>query len=1210
MKHCLQILFLFLLCSYYSYSQTHQITPEYQIICYNEDALELNCPTNDDDFWYKREGLSGNFIMIDGTFGSTALTPTNLTITTEYRIGDGDENYSNIVIVEVRDELTIGDIVGSQIICHNSIPEQLQGPAASGGGEDYIYQWQLSINGNEWNDIDDAEYQDYQPSFLIQTTYFRRKVTETTCDVTDFSNVVTITVRDELTGGEIGSSQTICYETFPNLLNQFLPVSGGSGNYSYQWEKSIDDIIFEEIIGAISMTYQPMALSETTYYKRKVIDNNCMSHTYSNMVIITVLEELFAGEIGIDEQIPYNSTPALIETTTSATGFDSYQWQYSINQSIWNNIQNATDESYQPPALISTTYYRRMAISMQCGTDLSNVITKHVYNEVHGGVIGFETGVDNISVCYNTIPDLIMNFEEATGGNNIFIYQWEESINQTDWTTINDEDNNFYQPTQPSTDKKYYRRKSIAEIGGFAFSNIVWVDVYPELIETQIGSSHLICYNTSSEIIEIVIQPTGGTGNFTYLWQQSEDEVVWIDIPNANQTYYTSDNLVQNTYFRLKVINICGETLSNTVTVSVTEEFFSGTIGEEQLILYGSIPQELSVITSASGGSGFYSYQWQRSTNGTSWTNIQGMTDESYQPNALFQTESFKRLTIDALCGTLETNIVTVTVADEFIAGEIGYNQTVCSDQTPNPIITVTSPSGGIGLYSIIWQQSDNEIDWNTITGENSDSYQPEILSQTTYYRKIISTDLNTDVITNIVKITVLEALQSSGIGESQMINYNSVPELLQGDIPTGGNGIYNYQWRKSENYGILWTEIVNATNKDYQPEVLTTTTLFFRISMSGPCDNLFSNVVIITVSQELYPGIIGNNQIICYNSIPEKLTGTEASGGVGVYFYQWQQKNNDEWIDIIGGTHIDFQPDMITEITQFRRKVTSGNSVEYSNIITIELFESGSIPDVDLKPFYCKNSQVILTCNQEVIWYDSDLNELLTGTEITFIADYSTVYYISIEDDFECFSELKPIQINVDFVDTELKTNLEDNYSVENGKRIVFYPEVISNHSVKDLSFEWKFINIHRGLYEIHYDEEPAQYFHWEGWYNVILTVNTPNECNFVETRENFFFIEQEKPDDSQKDSFFTEDFPNNTEHEFQINIFPNPFKNSLTVNINIESFKCEVFMITGQKIGEYHLLKGDNNLDTSILSSGVYIVNIRNQIGETISVKKLVKH
>ena len=75
-------------------------------------------------------------------------------------------------------------------VCFNGIPDTLTSTApATGGDGAFTYEWQDSVSGGVWTAIAASNTLDFQPSALTQSTFFRRKVTSTSCG-TAYSNSV------------------------------------------------------------------------------------------------------------------------------------------------------------------------------------------------------------------------------------------------------------------------------------------------------------------------------------------------------------------------------------------------------------------------------------------------------------------------------------------------------------------------------------------------------------------------------------------------------------------------------------------------------------------------------------------------------------------------------------------------------------------------------------------------------------------------------------------------------------------------------------------------------------------------------------------------------------------------------------------------------------------------------------------------------------
>jgi len=197
------------------------------------------------------------------------------------------------------------------------------------------------------------------------------------------------------------------------------------------------------------------------------------------------------------------------------------------------------------------------------------------------------------------------------------------------------------------------------------------------------------------------------------------------------------------------------------------------------------------------------------------------------------------------------------------------------------------------------------------------------------------------DMIGSVV-VTIIPEITNNTIGSDETICSGNIPSLLAGSLPTGGNGIYSYQWQSSTVSATgPFTDIIGATNQDYQPGALTTTIWYQRVVTSTPCDNI-SNVVEITVNPAISNNTIGNDQSICYNTIPVQLAGATPTGGNGTYTYQWQISTTDAtgpFADIPTATNANFQPGNLTQNTWFRRVVFSPPCNESeSNVVFIEV--------------------------------------------------------------------------------------------------------------------------------------------------------------------------------------------------------------------------------------------------------------------------------
>ncbi|MGC4038698.1 MAG: DUF6443 domain-containing protein [Chitinophagaceae bacterium] len=245
-------------------------------------------------YTYQWQQSSDN-VTFTNVSGATAsnFNPGNLTAITYYRlvINCGLESVTtNTITTTVTPQLIAGTItspVGSTIT-YNTAPGTISGTAASGGGCSgaYSYQWESSVDNVNFSAIGGATSLTYVPGAMTTSTYYRRKIT---CGTeTIYSNTVYIVVAAQLAAGAISPvSSTIPFNSSPGTLISFSASGGNcSGAYSYQWQQSTDNVTFNNISAATTLTYTPGNLIVLTYYRVVV---TCGTETaYSAATAISV----------------------------------------------------------------------------------------------------------------------------------------------------------------------------------------------------------------------------------------------------------------------------------------------------------------------------------------------------------------------------------------------------------------------------------------------------------------------------------------------------------------------------------------------------------------------------------------------------------------------------------------------------------------------------------------------------------------------------------------------------------------------------------------------------------------------------------------------------------------------------------------------------------------------------------------------------------
>ena len=644
------------------------------------------------------------------------------------------------------------------------------------------------------------------------------------------------------------------------------------------------------------------------------------------------------GTIAADQTVCAGSAPAPLTSAAPAgagTGQYSYQWQQSPDNTAWTDIGGATNETYAPGVLTATTYFRRLVTSGFCAprTPTASVKITVLPALTPGSIAADQT------VCAGSPVAPLTSTAAPTGGSGTFAYQWESSPDNATWTALPGATGDTFSPG-PLTSTTYFRRR-VSSGPCEALSNPLTITVVPPLAAGSIAADQSLCAGATPAPLTSAAPAAGGAGATVYQWESSPDNVTWTAISGATNETYAPGPLTATTYFRRRANSgtACAPAVSNVVTIRVAPVLVAGSIAADQTLCFGATPAPLTSAGDASGGAGPVAYQWESSVDNTSWTALPGATAPTYAPGPLTATTYFRRQATVGACGPVVSNVITLTVLPDLLAGTIAADQDICAGITPAPLTSASAATGGTGTIDYQWESSLDNATWAAIGGATGPAYAPGPLTATTYFRRRATSGTCGPALSNVVTITVTPALVAGSIAADQTLCFGATPAALTSPAgASGGTGTFAYQWESSVD-NVTWTAIPGATGATYAPGPLAATTYFRRRVSSGPCASVASNVVIITVTPALTAGSIAADQTLCAGTTPAPLTNTTAAtGGTGSIAYQWESSlDNSTWTAIGGATGVTFAPGPLTATTYFRRRATSGPcGPVVSNVVTI----------------------------------------------------------------------------------------------------------------------------------------------------------------------------------------------------------------------------------------------------------------------------------
>lgn len=382
--------------------------------------------------------------------------------------------------------------------------------------------------------------------------------------------------------------------------------------------------------------------------------------------------------------------------------------------------------------------------------------------------------------------------------------------------------------------------------------------------------------------------------------------------------------------------------------VTVASALNPGTISNtSQTIVYNSTPATINCLVAAGGYcTPSHQYQWQKSSDNSTWTDISGATLQNLPFSAaLIQTTYYRRRVFETNTSTYAySGSATVFVNSPFTSLDITpANQNIFSDGSASDIVLTEPAAGGScgGNYNYYWQTSSDGITFSDNGTNGNVPFSPPVITGTKYYRlKVVcgtETTFSNSAVLNVYQHLTTPAI----IPASLIITYNTAPSFSAGNAAGGQcNGIYSYLWQKSSD-NVNFTNV--ATSTTYNPGNLTTSTYFKRIVTCGA--ETVSSTVYVNVNAELFPGTVApGNLVIPSNTSPGTISSTPAYGGVcGSYVYIWQKSTDGTtYQDIAGATSVLYNAPAITVNTHYRLKITCGMDIAFTIPVLITI-QTGS---------------------------------------------------------------------------------------------------------------------------------------------------------------------------------------------------------------------------------------------------------------------------
>ena len=587
-------------------------------------------------------------------------------------------------------------VISPIIYCLNATPVALTA-TASGANTLTWYNNALLTNGSTTAPI---------PATNAAATVFYYVTQSNGFTCASAAAVIEVKVNPLIAGNSISSNQTICANTAGNAITSGT-VSGGNGAYTYQWQSAAGGSnVWSNISGANGNSYLPGILTDTIQYRRIVNSLPCTDT--SNIVTINVQGALSNFNIGADQTICDAATPALLigEVPNGGSGGYTYVWESSVDNINWINT-GAAAKDYQPPALNVTTYFRRRVSTTQC-TAVSGVV-KITVNPTPAGSITAAAQVICVTDAVN------VSFTASTGTapfTAALAITSPVGITDTIQQSINTNGPvNIPVLAAPNSTGIYsIRLIKLTDGKGCERLNIppaVNIAVLSPLVNS-IKNDTIICNGQSASLYTETLQggaAPGVSADYSFKWEAAaQGSSNWQPVPGGTTASLTVNPSASTCYRRkVKSNNLC-EAVSNIICVTVNPGITNNVINSSQQVCVNAAVNNLTGTTPA-GGDNNYTYQWQTSTDNSTWINVAATVN--YQPPvyAFAGGHYFRRNVSSGSC-TAVSNVILITVKPDAKALFTATANTVCAGSDLANIIAVSILPDSNGTYN--WYADNN----------------------------------------------------------------------------------------------------------------------------------------------------------------------------------------------------------------------------------------------------------------------------------------------------------------------------------------------------------------------------------------------------------------------------------------------------------------------------------------------------------------------
>ena len=586
-------------------------------------------------------------------------------------------------------------------------------------------------------------------------------------------------------------------------------------------------------ISTLSYTFTGLAPGQTYEFGVRATytdGNKILSSTDISKISVTLLTDASGKPTNVTAPVitlPFATVPIIgarltttngVWTSIPAASSLTLQWQRSSGVENWADISGATSTSYEV-----TTNDNGFAFRV-----------KSTATNVNGTQISYSSATGYSAPLYNVVLPVTRGYLvvgqilEASDGvwsssyTTNLSYRWQRVCSGTTSTI-----SGALTPTYTITEEDIGCAVLVQVTGSTLLGSAVAVSPSRGLV-TIVG-------NTVTPVISGPLRVGGtlsvtsgtwvGSPTLTYRWQSSVDGTIWDTISGATSSTYVLNVAQAGLYIRAQILGSKSSGAGTAYTIVATT---TGTAVVPALSITNSVAPAVTgswtvgtTVTASNGNwstSGTFTYQWQSSSDNSTWTDIASATLATY---VLTSSEASKYVRVKVYNTTSNGDGIAYSVPRSKVGSpfntalptvsgtvRIGSTQTVTSGTWSN------TPTA----YSYQWQKSADGISWIDLSGETASTYVPTFDIANLRIRVSVGAGNAVDTAT-VTSATISSLLPPQATAIPAFTGTKTVGQTLTTSSPgtwPGTSDGYVYQWQRSSDSGVTWTNISGAIASTY----------------------------------------------------------------------------------------------------------------------------------------------------------------------------------------------------------------------------------------------------------------------------------------------------------------------------------------------------------------------------------------------------------